>query len=571
MFNTSELIMQARGAIHEYDQGPITDEHIVMKLNRAYSFAYNQLVSSNQSLFSEWKYLTVKQQISSYPLPKDMFNRRIHNIYVPVPSYDTAKPSGWVEIQRADPADITHYQSRRLTVYYPYKWTQIGENLVIAPTPIADTVLKLQVTQALVPLAKLQGQITEIRGNILFLDRSPDADASANVNRKGMNLISISDEMTGRVKALYPYSEIDGESITLSDNFNRDAVREKRIRRAYATTNATKIEYDPLTKECLALLNANPSSYISVGDTVEVQRSASGSYNIRDTLVTADDFYMPPEYTLGDNTFTVGCKVTEVGNNYIKWQDASCVPDFENGYPYGFSDGTFNGNVTTVSAGLIQGNAVILLDTATPHRLTLNRMFKIDFSGTGTDMDGTQRVIPTGASQLAVLVASYTGVFTPGLWSLYQYSPNYVITGWPIIYAIAPGTPLVNMIDIYAGTPNTFSILPERTDDTPDEESIIGNGITGIYDHANDVKVGDWVSLGYSTAMPVHSDLLDELLIFYCSITLKSGLNESDPEMLAILKEKVASLFSDTDGRNLAIEMQRPYIRSTSNAGRGVR
>jgi hypothetical protein len=60
-------------------------------------------------------------------------------------------------------------------------------------------------------------------------------------------------------------------------------------------------------------------------------------------------------------------------------------------------------------------------------------------------------------------------------------------------------------------------------------------------------------------------------MIFYVSLTLKSGLNESDPEMLAILKEKVNELKSDTDGRNLNIRMETQPYRGNAITSRGRR
>jgi hypothetical protein len=571
MFNASELIDQVRGSVHEYDANPLTDDQIIARLNRAYSFAYNQLVRSNASLFSEWRYYTITRNITEYPLPKDIYNKRIYKVFTPVPNYDPQTPSGWIEVQRADTEDIMAYQSNRLTVHYPFKWTQLNDMFVIAPTPIADTVFKVQVTQMLVPMAKIQGQIVDIVGNVLYLDRSPDANMAANSSRRGMNLLSISDEMTGRVKALYPYSEVDGESVTLSDNFPRNSVKEKNIRRAYKVSNATKIDYDPVAKTCFALLNQNITSFVSVGDMVEIKRADSGSFNIKDSLITPDDFYDPPEYVLGDDTFSSAGKVVEVGTNYVKWADTKCVPDFVNGYPRGYDDGTYFGTIASISMGTISGNPVVIVNTSVPHRLPSGPMLKIDFAGTGTDIDGTQKCHITGTSQIAILQGSYSGVFTPGTWVLYQYSSLLVGTGWPVIYDISPGTPSVSLIDIYAGTPNIYSSLPGRTRDIPDEDSITGEGIVGVYDHMNDIKIGDWVTLNYTTGIPRHCDLIAELLVFYVSLTLKSSLGESDPEMLAILKEKVNELFSDTDGRNLAIEMHRPYVSSTANRSRGVR
>lgn len=562
MFNTTELIEQVRDSVHEYDSSPMSDEKILRRLNRAYSYAYNYLVKANESLYSGFKYVTVKADIGEYTLPKDCYNKRIHEVFF------STDGETWTAIQRCEPSIITHYQ---ITKSYtgPIYWTQAGEKLIIGPSPSNAGVLKCLITLPLIPMGKVQGVITDIRGDKLYLDRSPDEDCARNLNRTGMNLISISDEVTGKVKCLYPYSESDGESITLSDTFNRSIIREREIYKAFKFAPFGAIYYDTLTKVITCNLSVNLTSLIKAGDTLEIQRILPGKYNIIETLENEDDFYNPPEYEVEENTFSPTIKVLEITPIRITFEDTSAVPDFVNGFPYPY-DGTFTGPISAVSGTNISGYPVIVLETNV-HGLLPGKIIKLNISGTGTSLDGTQKCRAVSINQIAVYVPSYSGVFVPGTWSVYAYSSVVITTGWPKIYEVSPSTPLLEFIQLYQGTPNTYLSRPVKTRDLPDPSMVVGDGISSEYDHDNDVKVGDFVTLGYTTGMPVHSDLIEEMLIYYASLTAKSSINETDNEMLAILKEKVSEVGSDTDGRNLAMELRKPKVNRVANTGRGIR
>jgi hypothetical protein len=571
MFNSSELIAQVRDAVREYDESPITDASIINRLNLAYTFSYNALIKQNDSLYSRWRYITIRANISTYNLPQDIYNRRIERLFTPVPIVNPSQPITWSEVERCEPVDIPKFQSKQVSVYYPIRWTQMDDKVIVAPTPNTSSILRFMVTKPLIPMAKVQGQIMGIEGNKLILDKSPEADMAQAVSTTGKNLLAISDECSGHVKALYPFSEINGTDVTLSENFNRSAIKGKKIRKAYRVVPATRIDYNPTTKECFILLNAPVSTYIKVGDTLELLRVAGGKFNIVEHVENPDDFYNQPEYELSSSTFSKVGKVTAVGANFIRWSDPEVSPDFVNGYPAGYSDGTYNGSIISALGGSISGNPVVLFNTALPHRLPTDRIFKLNIVGTGTSLDGVQKVMATTTTQFAVLAPSMTGTFVPGTWSMYQYSSLVVTTGWPEIYDVSPGTPKMDLLQLFSGTAATYEALPYPGEDYIDEDDLIGDGVTAYYDHKNDIKIGDWVTLGYTTAVPYHCDLLAELMIFYVSLTLKSGLNESDPEMLAILKEKVNELKSDTDGRNLNIRMETQPYRGNAITSRGRR
>lgn len=572
MFTSSDLIQLVRDSLHEYDQSPISDDKIMTKLNLAYTFAYNSLIKSNDSLFARWKYITIKPLISYYDLPKDMYNRRIERIWTPVPIYDPSKPMIWGEVERCDPSEIPNFQTQRFPTYYALRWTQMDDKVVIAPPPNAASVLRYYYTPAIIPMAAVEGQITEIVGNKITLDKTPSEAMMNNVSISGHNCISFSDEISGSVKALYPYNEINGYEVFLSANFNRATLRGKEVRKCYALNPATGIQYNPLTKECSCIFNSPVAGKVAIGDFIETSRIPSSGYNILDTVETDTDFYQPAEYTLPSNTFTKGCRVTAVTTSGITWYDPDVSPDFTNGYPTGFDDGTFTGTFTSMAVGTLYATPVVLFDCTEPHRLTVGNVYKLNISGTGTSVEGTKQCIPTGTMQIAILTPLFTGVFSgSATWTMYQYPSFAVTTGWPSIYDISPGHPRVEMLSIYIGSPFCYESRDTAGEDIPSYEDIIGTGITGTYDHKNDIKVGDWVTLGYSRAIPHSVEILAEFLVFYCTITMKSGLNETDPEMLAILKEKLSEIKSDDDGRNLMLKMQAAFQPGVAHYGRGRR
>jgi hypothetical protein len=572
MFTTYDLLEQVRDSVREYQGDAITDEQIFRKLNMAYAFAYNALIKQNDTLFSKFKYITVNPNVSKYELPKFMHSRRIERVYYPVPVVDPSQPINYTEIPRCDISRITDFMAPRYSTYYPLRWTQTENFILFAPPPRIGTVMKMLYTPALIPLANVQGQIAEIEGDELVLDRTPQADMLSAINVTGQNFISITDEVTGELKALYPYKEINGVSVFLGDSFNRNNVKTIEMRRCRKYTPATGITYDPIAKTCMILLNSNPVGYVKQGDTLEIKRQASGSYNITDSLESDTDFYDPPEYSLPDNTFTQGGEVLTVTSNSITWQDDAVVPDFTNGYPTGFDDGTFTGALTTMVNGTYLSQSIVLVTCAVSHGLPIGRVFKLNIAGTGTNCDGTRKCVATSVGQIAILQASFTGTYNnAGTWAMYQYTSLVVTTGWPQIYDVSPGNPKIDMINLFAGSPYTYTAQDAKTDDTPAPDEVIGNGLSTKYDHKNDINPGDYVTLGLSTATPLLPELLAEFLVFYCVITLKSSINETDPKVDAVLREKLMEIKSDNDGRIMNLQFDPVPYFGVNGYGRSIR
>ena len=102
MFNVSELIEQVRDSVHEYDSSPMSDDKIVRRLNRAYSFAYNYLVKMNHSLFSGFKYITVKTDIGEYRIATGHLFRGVNH-----------QPSHIIKQRNPSPGHFTGHRLER--------------------------------------------------------------------------------------------------------------------------------------------------------------------------------------------------------------------------------------------------------------------------------------------------------------------------------------------------------------------------------------------------------------------------------------------------------------------------
>lgn len=570
MFTSTDLIQQVRDSLLEYDGNPITDAAILRKLNFAYNFAYNIIIKQQDSMFCRWKYIAIGAGINVYDLPKELYNKRITKLYTPVPVFDPATPIQWVEIQRCDAGQLPRFEMPRFNTYYVGRWTQMGNKIYLAPNPNCNTTFRFLVTPRLVKLGKVQGQITSIVGNKITIDQAPDTDFETALLQPAKNFMSISDEMTGEVKAVYPYNEINGFEITLAGMTSRTTLEAFPVHVCNKLIPAGAVTYDPLTKICTMNVNSNPTSFLKIGDIIEVQCPAIEQYNIIDLLETDADPYNPPEYTVASKFTTKGI-VSGLTASSVSWQDDSVIPDFVDGYPVGFDDGTFFGDITTMVLSTLNSLPIISATCLVPHNLPIGRMFKLNILGTGTNCNGVKKCIVTSDTEFAILQASFLGVFVPGTWAMYQYPSTIIVTGWPAIYDVSPNSPKIDLLNVFSGSPECYRLQDGRTSNTPDIDDIIGAGIAGKYDHMNDINIGDYVTLGLTTGKPITDDLLADLLVSYAVITLKSSINETDAEVTAILKEKIMELKSDTDNRNLNIELQSDPFPSVAFPFRGRR
>ncbi len=539
------MITAIREQALEFDHDPVSDEGILRRVNFAYNFAYNHFAKSDEALYAKYFYVTLQFGLSEYDIPKDLWGKRVVQLEAPTPPQEGYQPFNFVPIDRVDPQSFPKYDSPRARTLLPLVWTQRGNKICVAPPPLVRTRCRLLGIPSLPPLGLVEGLIQEIDGDLLTLDRAPTDTLSKNINSLGQNIVSICDGVTGEVKALYPYSEINGNTIRLSDNTNKTNIRSKEVRKLQ-THSITSISYNPASKSLTATTTGTISG-VAIGDFIELSYllDAGGNYNIVDALTDDSDFYDPPEFVAPTSPISRGGRVTAVSANSITWTDDAAVPTLINGYmnPPGAAT---SGTVTAASVVAYLGQNVVEVTFGAAHGLAVGALHKVVIAGTGPALDGTRKVIVKDATKVYVLQSTLVGAFVAGTWALYQY-PG-AMTGWPALTAVDVGTPSVFFAQIAIKSPYTYTLLPAKTNNDPD-----------AYDHANDILIDDIVVWGYATAIPIIPEAYHEVLVQWAVMTLKSSLNETDNEMAALLKENITSMKGDTAGRKLGVRIQRDF------------
>lgn len=557
---TDEIITSIREQALEFDHDPVSDEGILRRVNFAYNFAYNHFAKSDEALFARYFYVTLSFALSEYDLPKDLWGKRALQLEAPTPPQEGYQPFNFVPIDRVDPQSFPKYDSPRARTLLPLVWTQRGNKIYVAPPPLVKTRCRILGIPSLPPLGLVEGLIQDIDGDILTLDRAPTDTLSKNINALGQNIVSICDGVTGEVKALYPYSEVTGNTIRLSDNTNKTVIRSKEVRKLY-THSLQNLTYDAPSKTITATTTGTVTG-VTIGDFIELSYdlTAGVGYNIEDTLTDDSNFYDPPEFVAPIAPFSRGGRVVSFGANFISWQDDTAVPTLVDGYmnPPGAAT---SGTVTAANVVAYMGNNVVEVTFGAAHGLTVGALHKVVIAGTGTTLDGTRKAIVKDATSVYVLQNALGGAFVAGTWALYQYAGG--ATGWPALTAVEVGTPAVFLTTIAINSPYTYTLRPAKTTNDPE-----------AYDHAMDILIDDIVVWGYATAIPIIPEAYHEILVQWAVMTLKSSLNETDNEMAALLKENITAMKGDTAGRKLGTRISRDfggrsnYLTSSRKFGR---
>jgi hypothetical protein len=552
---TDEMVAQVRDQMLEFDVDPVTDRAILSRLNFGYEYCYNHLVKSNDSLYARWKYFIVSPGLSSYTLPKNLWGKRVEQLEAPNPPQTGFEPFNYTPIDRRDPQSMSRYDSPRARTLLPSVWTQIRNKLVIAPPPIVPSKLRYLVTEAIPPLAAVEGIILDFEGDKLTLDRD-DTYLAANLAKRNFNFLSICDYMTGEVKAVYPYEAVGtyddtlgervitlGKAIGISEYFGQ------AITKCYSYA-VSKVDYVVATKT-VTITTTDTVEGIALGDTIEASLDVTegDTYNIVDTLVDDTNFYDPPEYTIPVDTTTRRVVVTAISANSISWVDDTLVPTFVDRYPSP-PGATFTINLAAAANGTYLTQPVVNVTLAAPHGLTVGRVTKITFAATAdANLTGTLKCIPTGANTLVVLISALAGVWGgAGNATLYQYPALNVGTGFPAITELSSTNAAQLTLRASGSSPFAIAQKPAVTTNDPD-----------AYDHDYDVAVGDVVVYGFGTGIPILPAPYHQILVEWASLVAKSALNETDAEVTAILKEMMVDLKGDTAGRKLGVMIQKDF------------
>lgn len=560
ILNTAELIQSVRDQLLEFDTNPLTDDAILRRLNHGYAYAYNHIIKSNDAMFAEFDYLTVNGGQSRYPLPRYLHGKRIEQIDFPLPANTTFTPIVYSKLERVDPQSFHRSDLPSVRTMIPQIWTQINNDLWIAPPPSTNSKFRLLITPTLVPLGRLEGVITSVTGAEITLDRAVSAQMVNALSITNANFFSVSCGMTGRLKGVFGFETASGTTITLGRCASRTEAKDKLITQI-TTLELGLITYDPLTSLLTAEVLSGNGTNFDIGDPLEIlQTLAVGTQvNIDEVLTSTDDFYARPEYTVPVLPFTRGGTVTASSAYAISWSDSSYTPQFINGYR-GSTGIARSGVVSGCVNYVYQGKPCILLTFTADHNLTLNELYKINVAATGTNCDiSGLKVIPISVNTVVVLLAGIVGAYSgAGTWTEYHYSN--VVTGTPRYLSCTYGTPVLTSTSAYKNTPYT-SI----------NSNIAVSRDPATYRQEDGIRIDDLVTLGVTTGAPIVPESMHELLIHWVVLSMKSAINESDTEVAALLKELMKELAGDNAGRCLGITMEKtstPAPRRYNRRGR---
>ena len=295
--NTTTLIDSIRQAVLEFDSHPISDTAILYRLNEAYKQVYNHIVKSNDNMFSEPYYLQIMPDKTIYDLPKDLWGKRVEQFEVPSPPNITPAWA-YVRVEKKDVKQIYQVASERTKMLYPMNWAQQGNKIIVQPLPLVGYMAKLLVSAGLVPLAKCQGTITSFRGDTITVSEVLSEELEETLTKTDQNFISICDFQTGALKACYPYSEINGNVITIGSHATRTMYQGRNITKCIeAIGTSTAILSGTVT-----LSGISDTSAFLAGDPIEIYDTSSAL-----------------------TTYSITGVITLVGANSISWFDSTAT------------------------------------------------------------------------------------------------------------------------------------------------------------------------------------------------------------------------------------------------------
>lgn len=561
IMNTADLIQCVRDQVAEHDAAPLTDEAILRRLNFGYSYIYNHMIKSNDSMFTKFDYLDVTPGRVQYPLPKYLHGKRIEQIEYAMPPQNSFAPVVYNRLMKVDPQSFFQADLPQIRILVQQLWTQIGNDIWFAPPPSTASKFRLLITPTLVPLGLLQGKITDITGSTITIDRGIRTDMVDALGITNQNFFTVSCGMTGRVKGIFGYESADNTTITLGRCSSRTTVNMEPITQV-TTLDIGLMTYDPLTQVITAeVLSGNGTSF-NAGDKIEILQTLTvgTSVNIDEALTDDSDFYARPEYTVPQLPLTRGGTVINSSSFAISWLDSSYTPQFVNGYrgATGIArTGTFNACANYTH----EGQPTVKLTTVSAHGLTLNEVWKINVAGTNTNCDvAGLKVIPISATELVALVNGLVGVYS-GAGTFTEYQFTNITTGTPRYKSCTYGTPTLPSTEVYRNSP--YTLANGVFDVTSRDPS--------VYKQENNIEIDDLITLGYTTGAPIVPESMMEILVHWAVLTLKSSLNESDTEVAAFLKENLKELAGDNSGRNLSIYLEKssaPMGRRYDRRGR---
>jgi len=342
--DTRDIVDSIRHALLEWDANPISNEHVLSRVNQAYAILYQHFIRSQDSMFGQYINLQLRSGVNEYDIPKDCIGKRIEQVEIPVPPQD---PYTWIKLEKVDAKRTHAYNTPKVMTIVPAVWSQLGNKLMIYPKPSTDYVARVMISRRLTPLSYPVGRITFMSGNQLTLDSFYSEDVVANQSDAQASFVSIVDFRTGETKKIYHYTLADGNVITLdAPPTNRTTLLGQAIT-PVDSLDAMSIAYDPITKQVTAKVVGALAGRISAGDVVEVEyklNSTEGYYtqlyasefpvDVQASVLSQDGYFPPDSVPASlDSPFstTVTVLATNPTVNHITWSEPNYSPMFVGG------------------------------------------------------------------------------------------------------------------------------------------------------------------------------------------------------------------------------------------------
>lgn len=621
--NTSNLILQVREKLFEMQETVITDGMILKNLNEAYRIAYDVFSKGNASYVAEYRELKISAGTNKYPIPRDIYNKRIVSV-------DVSYPNGRDErfgLEKINWDKMKNYLSDHTFYHsYPVAWTTLRNDIYVYPS--YSTSLWITVIPDMEKLGLMAGKVVSYSDDEIQLssitkhiDKLPDYE----------NIVTVSDFKTGQVKHTLYVEEVKGETLVLGKHPSRETYEDQPI------TNIEKVtfdycEYDYSTHE-VTLYGSFRN--LSKGDRIQIdfipelyneyltEQAVDLDLDLADNL-TKGNGQSPADAVFNKNPFSERFyTVYEVNGDRIKILDSEFTPLVIDGK-------VFSDHSATVSSSsdcyFIPSEDVEITGTF-PGALTAGSNYTLTFSSSGTLLDfttmatwdGTKFIssyliphtdtdvydqvsyidnssnpqtasptYPDNEGSVDVILSSSHDWGDAGEKVRLSFSAKYDLSATakqyveativsptrvriskpvkPVLGSVVPtslpfGTGIPRLVEYNLSLQGVeLCDLLKNTPDLLDTET-------------EPIRSDDLVTLGYSVGTTVLSDNVEDFMVNYSVATMRGNLNEFDRDVQKRIDLLLRQLHTDIGSRELDVRIKRetPRYRSAASVCRGVR
>ena len=268
---TSDLVAQVRSLLDEDSTFAVQDERdIIPALNRAQDTAASILARMYESPMVTYVEIPANQGVREYDLPEDALEERLERIEAYLNGY-------YYPIKRINYRDISVYETAQ-NVNVPFYYAVIGQKFRLVPPPTGTYSLRVWYLKDPAPLVLEHGRITLLGASYVNLEGPPPDTLTSNSDELG-SYVNLVDKDSGRVKATFQVSSVNGQRVSLRTSPTRTVVQGRTVSPAstLATCGAEADDYlCPVQGTCVPLLKKPVSNYVVEYAVAELTRKLGG-------------------------------------------------------------------------------------------------------------------------------------------------------------------------------------------------------------------------------------------------------------------------------------------------------